>query len=167
MYAITQERDKDDEVRQKLSRLKVKSLINPTNTVLTQENTVQEVVNMFAEHSVRYVYIVNQDKEFLGVIASKDVTRILLTKKDLHMPIPPDLIERTYIEPLTIEMNLDEAQERFVNFIGERLPVVDSQNPPHLVGIVYKSDVLRKLNELKRMVDRSAQTAVDIRLSRK
>lgn len=167
MYAITQERDKDDEIRQKLSRLKVKSLINPTHTVLTQENTIQEVVNMFTENSVRYVYIVNQDKEFLGVIASKDITRILLTKKDLHVSIPPDLIERTYIEPLTIDMNLDEVQEHFVNFIGERLPVVDSQNPPHLVGIVYKSDVLRKLNELKKMVDRSTQTAVDIRLSQK
>lgn len=165
MYAVTEERDKDDAVRQKLSRLKVKSLLNPTSTVLTHANTVQEVVDMFAEHSVRYVYIVNEEQEFLGVIANRDVTRILLTKKDLQMPIPPDLIERTFLEPLRIDMNLDEAQERFVSFNGERLPVVDAQNPPHLVGIVYKSDVLRKLSELKRMVDRSAQTAVDIRLS--
>lgn len=165
MFAVVEHRDKSDEVRLELSKLKVKSLLNPATTVLTPQHTMNDVVNMFAEHSARYIYMVNDLQEFLGVISVQDVTRTLLTQKDLNQAIPPDLLERTYIEPLHIAMNLDEVQDRFVNFVGERLPVVDQQTPPHLVGVVYKSDVLRKFSELKRMTEQSSQAAADIRLS--
>ncbi|NOL48890.1 ClcB-like voltage-gated chloride channel protein [Pelistega europaea] len=165
MFAVVEHRDKSDEVRVALSKLKIKSLINPATTVLTPQHTMNDVVNMFAEHSARYIYIVNDQQEFLGVISVQDMTRALVSQKDLQQPIPPDLLERTYIEPLNIAMSLDQAQDRFVNFTGERLPMVDLQNPPHLVGVVYKSDVLRKFSELKRIMDESSQAAADIRLS--
>lgn len=165
MFAVVEHRDKSDEVRLALSKLNVKSLLNPATTVLTPQHTMNDVVNMFAEHSARYVYIVNDIQEFLGVISIQDVTRTLLTQTNLHQAIPPDLLGRTYIEPLNIAMTLDQAQDRFVNFTGERLPVVDLQNPPHLVGVVYKSDVLRKFSELKRIMEQSSQAAADIRLS--
>lgn len=165
MFSIVEHRDKSDEVRAKLSKLNIKSLLNPTTTVLTPQHTIHDVVNMFAEHGVRYIYLVNAEQEFLGVIANKDITQTLLNHQDLSKVIPPDLMERTYLEPLNTSMSLDEVQDRFVNFNGERLPVVDSDTPAHLVGVVYKSDLLRKLSELKRTMDQSSQAAADIRLS--
>lgn len=165
MFEVTEQRDKSDAVRLALSKLKVKSLLHPTNTVLGPEYTLRDAVNIFAEQSVRFVYVVNKEQEFLGAIAHTDITRVLLSRQDLDAPIPPDLLERTYLAPLNISMNLEQAQDAFVNFAGERLPVVDLNNPPRLLGVVYKSDVLRKYSELKQLNDRSVQTAVDIRLS--
>ncbi len=165
MFEVIEQRDKSDAVRLALSKLKVKGLLHPTNTILGPQNTLQDAVDLFTEQSVRFIYIVNEQQEYLGAIAHTNITRVLLSRQDLSGPIPPDLIERTYLEPLHIGMNLDQAQDAFVNFAGERLPVVDLNDPPRLLGVVYKSDVLRKYSELKQLNDRSVQTAVDIRLS--
>lgn len=165
MFEIIEQRDKSDAVRLALAKLKVKSLLHPTNTILGPQHTLQDAVELFTEQSVRFIYIVNEQQEYLGAIAHTNITRVLLSRQDLSGPIPPDLIERTYLEPLHIGMNLDQAQDAFVNFAGERLPVVDLSDPPRLLGVVYKSDVLRKYSELKQLNDRSVQTAVDIRLS--
>lgn len=163
MFKVTEQREQSDDIRHKLSKLNIKSLLNRTDTVITPNNTLQELVTMFSEHGVRYIYVVNEYNEFLGAIANKDITRMLLAHQDLEQTIPADFIERSYLEPLNIHMSLDEVQERFVDFVGERLPVVDTQTAPHLLGIVYKSDVLRKLSEIKKIVDKSPQTVVDIR----
>ncbi|MDY3330798.1 MAG: ClcB-like voltage-gated chloride channel protein [Pelistega sp.] len=165
MFEVTEQRDKSDEVRVALAKLKVKGLLHPTNTVLGPQHTLQDAVNLFTEQRIRFVYIVNEQNEYQGAIAHTDITRVLLSRQDLGGPIPPDLIERTYLAPLHIGMNLDQAQDAFVNFAGERLPVVDLNHPPRLLGVVYKSDVLRKYSELKQLNDRSVQSAVDIRLS--
>ena len=87
----------------------------------------------------------------------------MLIRQDLDEPISTKLIQRTYVDPLRLNMSLDEVQDHFVNFNGERLPVIDLQDPPHLIGIVYKSDVLRKYSEIKRIEDQRGESVVDIR----
>lgn len=163
MFDITENRDKNDAIRRELSKLRVNSLVHPTQTILTTENTVREALDLFIGQGLRFIYIVNEEKEFLGVIAHKDVTSLLLIQQNLDEPISMELVQRTYLEPLKLNMSLDEVQDRFVNFNGERLPVVDLQDPPHLIGIVYKSDVLRKYSEIKRIEDQRGEAIVDIR----
>jgi CIC family chloride channel protein len=58
-------------------------------------------------------------------------------------------------------MSLDQAQEYFVQFRGERLPVVSGDEQPRLVGVVYKSAVLEKFSALKRSMDASAEAMMD------
>lgn len=163
MFTITGDRDKNDEVRRELSKLRVNSMIHPTTTALTTGHTVRDALNLFIEEGLRFIYIINEEKEFLGAIAHKDITSLLLIHQDLDAPISVELIQRTYIEPLKLNMNLDEVQDRFVNFSGERLPVVDLKEPAHFLGVVYKSDVLRKYSEIKRIQDLRGESVVDVR----
>ena len=46
------------------------------------------------------------------------------------------------ITPLTSDMTLPEALQRFMEHRGERLPVVDSLASPVLLGVVHKSTLL-------------------------
>ena len=163
MFEVVENRDKNDAIRRELSKLKVNSLVHPARTTLTTENTVRDALNLCIEQGLRFIYIVNENKEYLGVVAHKDVTSLLLIRQDLDEPISTKLIQRTYVDPLRLNMSLDEVQDHFVNFNGERLPVIDLQDPPHLIGIVYKSDVLRKYSEIKRIEDQRGESVVDIR----
>ena len=166
MFEVVENRDKNDAIRRELSKLRINSLVHPVQITLTTENTVRDALNIFLEHSLRFIYIVNENKEYLGVVAHKDVTSLLLIRQELDEPISKELIQRTYVDPLKLNMSLDEVQDHFVNFNGERLPVVDLEDPPHLIGVVYKSDVLRKYSEIKRIEDQRGESIVDIRGSR-
>ena len=46
------------------------------------------------------------------------------------------------ITPLTSDMTLTQALQRFMDHPGERLPVVDSLDSPILLGVVNKSALL-------------------------
>src|SRR5699024_12374013 len=69
------------------------------------------------------------------------------------------------IEPLTSAMSLDDAQGLFVNFNGERLPVVNNPTQKRLLGVVYKSALLERYSVLKRTLDASSEALLHFRRS--
>ena len=60
-------------------------------------------------------------------------------------------------------MTLDQAQEIFVHYDGERLPVVTKDENPRLLGVVYKSSLLERYSAIKRTIDLSSDSMVDYR----
>jgi len=59
-------------------------------------------------------------------------------------------------------MGLDEAQDIFVQYQGERLPVISRDEQPKLLGVVYKSALLEKYSLLKRSLDASADVLAEV-----
>lgn len=162
MFNVTVNREEDIRLRHRLSNVRIEQLVNknPVN-VIKDETLVRDVVDLFTELNVRYLYVVNEQNEFMGVLAHTDITRSLLGVLNLDEPIPAQLISRTYLEPLHLRMTLDEVQDKFVDFNGERLPVLDFAEPPHLIGVVYKSDVLRRYSEIKKSIDKSSEVKMN------
>lgn len=162
MFNVTTNREEDIRLRHRLGNVRIEQLINknPEN-IIRNDNLVSEAIDLFTELSVRYLYVVNEDNEFLGVLAHRDITRSLLGAVKLDEPIPAHLISRTYLEPLRSGMTLDEVQDEFVTYNGERLPVLDFAEPPHLLGVVYKSDVLRRYSEIKKSIDKTSEVKLN------
>ncbi|SPY08493.1 ClcB-like voltage-gated chloride channel protein [Oligella urethralis] len=162
MFNVTTNREEDIRLRHRLSNVRIEQLINkkPEN-VIHADTLVGEAIDLFTELSVRYLYVINDKNEFLGVLAHKDITRSLLGALNLEGPIPAHLISRTYLEPLHLRMTLDEVQDAFVTYNGERLPVLDFADPPHLMGVVYKSEVLRRYSEIKKSIDKSSEVKMN------
>ena len=162
MFNVTTNREEDIRLRHRLSNVRIEQLINkkPEN-VIHADTLVGEAIDLFTELSVRYLYVINDKNEFLGVLAHKDITRSLLGALNLEEPIPAHLISRTYLEPLHLRMTLDEVQDAFVTYNGERLPVLDFADPPHLMGVVYKSEVLRRYSEIKKSIDKSSEVKMN------
>ena len=54
----------------------------------------------------------------------------------------------TEIDPITEDMNLGAALQRFIEHQGERLPVVRSIDDPELLGVVHKTTLLQTYVQL-------------------
>ena len=114
---------------------------------------VKVVLQRFSEYPVRYWYVVDEDSIFQGVIAQQDVTGLLLGQGDIEDKTAGDILRLDFVKPLHPDMSLDAAQDIFVNFTGERIPVVSHGEAPKLLGVVYKSDLLEKYFALKKSLD--------------
>lgn len=162
MFNVTTSREEDLRLRHRLSNVRIEQLINKTpENVIRNDKLVSDAIELFTELSVRYLYVINEQNQFLGVLAHRDITRSLLGAVKLDEVIPEHLISRTYLEPLHLGMTLDQVQDAFVSYNGERLPVLDAHEPPHLLGVVYKSDVLRRYSEIKKSIDNSSEVKIN------
>jgi CIC family chloride channel protein len=87
------------------------------------------------------------------VIAQQDLTRLLLSENDVQQKTAGDVLRLDFVKTLHPDMTLDEAQAYFVQFEGERLPVVTRDEPQRLLGVVYKSALLEKYSAIKKSLD--------------
>src|SRR5690606_20221209 len=113
---------------------------------------------MFLEYPVRYLYVVNDQGVYQGVVAQQDLTSLLMGHGDLQHRLVGDVVRRDFIKGLHPDIGLDEAQAIFVEYTGERLPVVSRDAEPRLLGVVHKSALLEKYSALKRSLDASGET---------
>ncbi|WP_051532400.1 ClcB-like voltage-gated chloride channel protein [Brackiella oedipodis] len=162
MYHVTETREQSDLLRSRLRHLHIEDFIQTPQNVINANASVKEAVQKFTQLSVRYIYVVDDENVYQGVIAHKDVTELLFNSGDMQQLIKDSLISRRYLQPLTIGMTLDQIQEHLVNFSGERLPVLDQQEPAHLIGVIYKSEVLAKYSEIKRSLDNTDKVVLDL-----
>ncbi|RDU97239.1 ClcB-like voltage-gated chloride channel protein [Trinickia dinghuensis] len=142
MYEVTVRRNRELKDRSRLAALKMSELLKPADTIVPLDASVNELTRMFAEHPVKYLYVVDDSQHFCGVVALEDVA------SDLAYPrTPPRRAARDYLLPefhvLTPDMNLGQALKLFLTFRGERLPVIDSASRnASILGVVYKTSLL-------------------------
>lgn len=99
---------------------------------------------------------------YLGVIAQPELMRLVLNHNDVKEQPIGELLQLDYVKTLTPDMRLDQAQAQFVDFVGERLPVVRSVAEPRLIGVVYKSALLEKYSALKRSLDATSEALISL-----
>lgn len=162
MYDVTLSRERDLQFRQNLRYMTLATLVRPADTVVVTSSPIKEAAQMFLDYPVKYLYVVDEDNVFQGVISQQDLTSLLLAKGDLDEQTAGDVVRLDFVQTLYPDMTMDEAQERFANFTGERLPVVSRQEKPRLLGVVYKSALLEKYSELKRSVERSTESLAEL-----
>jgi CIC family chloride channel protein len=163
MYDVTVTRERDAVLRYRLRHTVIDELVRPANTVVTTSTPVSEALQMFLEYPVKYLYVVDGDRAFQGVIAQQDLTRLLLSENDLQTKTAGDVLRLDFVKTLHPGMTLDEAQAYFVQFEGERLPVVTRAAPQRLLGVVHKSALLDKYSAIKKSLDASEDALLEAR----
>lgn len=153
MYDVTVNRERDAQLHYRLRHTSIDELIRPANTVVTTHTPVKEALQMFVDYPVKYLYVVDENNVYQGVIAQQDLTSLMLGESDVHQKCAGDVLRMGFVRTLHPGMALDRAQEFFVQFEGERLPVVSRDEPSRLLGVVYKSSVLEKYSALKKSLD--------------
>lgn len=163
MYDVTLTRERDQLLRFTLRTTRLSELVRPADTVLKNTATVGDALQMFLDYPVRYIYVVDESNNYQGVIEHPDMLRLLMHHQDAREQPIEEVLKLNYIKTLTPHMSLDRAQEHFVDFVGERLPVIRSETEPRLIGVVYKSALLEKYSALKRSLDASSEALVSLR----
>ena len=162
MYDVTLARERDQLLRFTLRNTRLSELVRPADTVLTTEATVGDALQMYLDYPVRFIYVVDENNHYLGVIAQPELMRLLMNHQDAHDEPIGEVLKLDYVQTLMPHMSLDHAQEQFMDFVGERLPVIRSLEEPRLIGVVYKSALLEKYSALKRSLDASSEALVSL-----
>lgn len=160
MYDVVLVREQNERLRSTLRHTQLNELVRPAETVLHDDAKIADALQMFLDYPVKYVYVVDANNIFQGVVAQQDLTRLLLHHSDTDNLCLADVLRPDFVKTLTPSLSLDEAQDYFVNFSGERLPVLSEEAEPRLLGVVYKSALLEKYTAIKRSLDGAEVTAV-------
>ena len=162
MYDVTLVRERDVLLRRRLRHTELQELVRPAGTVVSTTTPVRDALQMFLEYPVKYLYVVDENYAYQGVIAQQDLTRLLLNEGGAGHKCAGDVLRLDFVKTLHPDMTLDEAQDYFVNFQGERLPVVSRQDS-RLLGVVYKSSLLERYCALKKSLDASGEVMLDVK----
>jgi len=104
---------------------------------------------------------VDVNNVYQGVIAQQDLTSLLLSESDIQQKRAGEVVRLDFVKTLHPDMTLDQAQDYFIQFRGERLPVVSREEQPRLLGVVYKSALLEKYSAIKKSLDASGEAMLD------
>ncbi|GAB3415513.1 ClcB-like voltage-gated chloride channel protein [Massilia agilis] len=141
MYEITVRRQREEQERLRLRGTQMRELVKPAETVLPLDAPLAKLSAMFRAHPVKYVYIVDANGRYQGVVALRDLAAAL-EDDSARDKLAADLLRRDALPLVTPEMTLADAFEQFLAHHGERLPVVQSLADPLLLGVVYKTALL-------------------------
>lgn len=165
MYGVTLSREQAARLRRRISSMTLKGLVIEAQTVLRQDQTLEQAVAMFQDHPVRYIYVVDENDHYQGVLSNQEVTRWLLSQSPMTTPISELMVQPHFIPVLHPDMTLGEGLELFLTFMGERLPVLLSKDEPILLGVVRKSAILEQLEEQRALSERHQPPHMDFRIS--
>ncbi|HUB66613.1 MAG TPA: ClcB-like voltage-gated chloride channel protein [Candidatus Methylacidiphilales bacterium] len=124
--------------------LHVRDLMKRDPLSVRETSRFSTVASALAAHTFKYLYVVAEDRRFLGSIALQDLKPFLQDQDLPQVVIALDLM-RDDIPVLTADASLKESLEIFARHDGERLPVIDNLKDRKLVGSLAKTDVLLTL----------------------
>ncbi|MGH8841719.1 MAG: ClcB-like voltage-gated chloride channel protein [Advenella sp.] len=165
MYGVTLSREQAARLRRQISSMTLKGLVIEAQTVLRQDQTLEQAVAMFQDHPVRYIYVVDENDHYQGVLSNQEVTRWLLSQSAMTTPISELMVQPHFIPVLHPDMTLGDGLELFLTFMGERLPMLLSKDEPILLGVVRKSAILEQLEEQRALSERHQPPHIDFRIS--
>lgn len=120
-------------------RRKVEGLLRRQPICIGARATFGEVLDTFMRNRHRNLFVVGDDRRFVGAIPL-DAIRPWLEDRNATPPMLAEELAREDYPVVRLDDTLDTALERFAGHPFERLPVLDASGV--LVGALYKSDVL-------------------------
>jgi len=139
MYEITVRRQERRDERVRLRAQQVRDLLEPAQTVVHPSAGIEEMSGIFLSYPVKYLYVVDDDGLYLGTVPLK-----LLNAGGPQASrgrTAADFLTQD-IQPLRADVELETALQSLLEHKGERLPVIESERHPLLLGAVSKTSVL-------------------------
>lgn len=140
MYEITVHRREQHDEQLRLRALCARDLVEPADTVVSPDADRETMSRLFLQYPVKYLYVVDAEQRYLGVVPLSALGALPESQAN-RQPRAADLLSES-IQAITADMGLSASLERFLQHRGERLPVIESEERPVLLGVVTKSALL-------------------------
>ncbi len=125
----------------------VKDVFTSRVETLGQFCNFDEVANRVISGKDPYFPVVNNQNHYLGMITIHDVKEHLYDKDILqHLLIADDIATRD-IDPVVASDNCQTALDIMSRLNIQGLPVVDSIDKNHVIGMVWRKDIIDAYNE--------------------
>lgn len=131
-------------------RLTVRDVMTPRVYRVSPDAPVREVLDLVAQHRLRAVPVVDDDRGVLGIVTDRDLLRFFLPLVQKTTGETPASLKDTRVREVmtrsVICVSEDQALAEVMSIMVtkdlERLPVV---NEGRLTGFLTRGDILRKL----------------------
>ena len=130
---------------EQLSHLRVMDLMKPEPPSVPVTAGFNEIAQYFISHRFNYLYVVDTNRHFLGVVSLHDIKPYLNEPEMADVIIAEDILREDF-PSLTPNVPLAQALDSFAHHAGERLPVLNEQNRT-LMGSISKSDLMLAIAE--------------------
>ena len=144
MYGESLERKGAAFFNSQLAEVRVTDLIRTDPITLPEQASFAEVAHTFLQFQFQHIYVVADDRRFLGAVSLHDVKAFLDRPELETVVIAGDIMDESFprISPL---QGTAEALRKFSETNAERLPVVDNFNSQRLIGSISKTDLILHL----------------------
>ncbi|MFX0139140.1 MAG: chloride channel protein, partial [Candidatus Hodarchaeota archaeon] len=113
--------------------------------IIHECTSFNDIIKIFMEIQEPYYYVINDDKEFLGILPTHVIKSVLHDENLQHLVIARDLIDSP-IKTVSINNNLAECMDVFSRVEHEHLPVVEGNGSMKLLGSISRRDIFRLYN---------------------
>jgi coenzyme F420 hydrogenase subunit beta len=127
-----------------LSKYQVKDVMTKELNTVSSDISVNQLLDLMAKYHHTGYPVVDENGEFLGIVALDDVTKIEKTKRD--EVLIRDIIQKNPPCLYPEERALDAFKKMRVHDLN-RIVVVDEKNPKKVVGILTKTDLRHILTD--------------------
>jgi chloride channel protein, CIC family len=122
----------------------VRDLMRPDPPCVLPQTSFGEIARIFSKYRINYVYVVDAEKRFLGVVSLHEMKPYLNDPVLSETVLAMDFMREDF-PVLASGQHLTEALKAFSSHDGERIPIVDNLVDRHLVGVISKTDLLLAL----------------------
>jgi chloride channel protein, CIC family len=129
---------------QQLAKANIEQLIRRDPVTLPQNAPFAEIEKSFLQHQYRNLYVVGDNREFLGAVSMHDLKKLLDRPELTENMVASDVMKADFPR-LSPVQGMADALEQFSKVNAERLPVVDSLISRRLIGTISKTDIMLHL----------------------
>ena len=132
--------------RQRVATLTAGDLMKKDPPVLLETASFSDIAHGFLTQGFNFLYVVDEQRRFKGVVALHDVKSYLNDPGLAHVVIARDILHEEF-PTLAPGTPLAAALNAFGHHAAERMPVVEDGAPRRLLGSISKSDLILALAE--------------------
>jgi chloride channel protein, CIC family len=129
---------------QQLAKANIEQLIRRDPVTLPQNAPFAEIEKSFLQHQYRNLYVVGDNREFLGAVSMHDLKKLLDRPELTENMVASDVMKADFPRVSPVQ-GMADALEQFSKVNAERLPVVDSLISRRLIGTISKTDIMLHL----------------------
>jgi CIC family chloride channel protein len=127
-----------------LAKANIAELIRRDPVTLPQNAPFAEIEKSFLQHQYRNLYVVGENREFLGAVSMLDLKKYLDQPELTENMVATDVMKADFPR-ISPAQGMADALEQFSKVNAERLPVVDSLISRRLIGSISKTDIMLHL----------------------
>lgn len=107
--------------------------------------SLNEIVHLLAETPQRYFPVVDHQQKMVGIFSAEDVRTYLYNDTIWEIANAGDVM-KTRVTTVTPDEDLNTALTKFTALNLDELPVVDSQDPQRILGVLSHKDTIDAYN---------------------
>lgn len=117
--------------------------------------SIRDAITTLFVYDVGSIYVIDGDKQLVGVLSRKDLLRASLNTEIDHTPVALCMTRSPHIKTCTKKMDILEVATILQDFEVDSLPVVDAANERNVIGKITKSKVLNFITQQARNAERN------------